>query len=142
MTNPLPHSPRPASLFEREREVVPVIRGLEKTEAHEALHLPLFCRILTVEFQSALTSQVGVATLRLELSPLAAAHLRMHLFFKNVTDFTLGSLPAEGLTCACFGIEDARHLGRNKINWEVADFKSDALRFYAEEAEIVSVTMT
>jgi hypothetical protein len=131
--------PQPASLFQRDRTPVPAIVGLEKTEAHPALHLPLFCRILTVDFHSALTSGEGVATLNLEAAPIAAPHLRMHCSFRNVREFALTHLPAEGFDCPCFAIDDARHLGNPNINWEVGDTKTGTFHFYAQHAEIVSV---
>ena len=136
-----PEPPPAASLFHRDRTPIPVIRGIEKLEGHTALRLPIPSRILTLEFQSALTSGNGVATLRLELAPNGAPHLRVQLNFHNVHELTLSSLPAEGIFCGGFAIDDARSLGRTKINWEISDVLSNTIHFYAEDAEIVSVTM-
>lgn len=134
--------PTPASLFHRDRTpAAPVIRGVDKLQGPAALTLPIAGRIVAFDFQSALASTSGMATLRLELVPLAASQLRVHFQFGNVRDLSLSSLPAEGLDCGGFGIEEGRRLNRPKVNWEVGDFQTGQIHFLAEEAEVVAVTM-
>lgn len=134
--------PTPASLFQRDRTVpAPVIGGREMLLGHAVLVLPMAGRLLAVDFQSALSAPRGTATLRLELAPQAASHLRVHFQFVNVRELSLASLPAEGLDCGGFGIEEARSLNRAGVNWEVGDFQTGQIHFYAEEAAILSVVM-
>jgi hypothetical protein len=131
----------PASLFERPLKPEPRIIGLEKMEGLPALQLPFPCRILAVDFQASLVSHLRVASVRLELAPIKAAHLRLQLWFRNIRDLAIPRLPSEGAACAYFQIEDCRDLGREKMNWKVYDLNSDAISFFAEEAEILSVVL-
>lgn len=134
--------PTPASLFHRDRTPsAPVIRGVDKLLGPAPLALPIAGRIVALDFQSALSSMQGVATLHLELVPQGASQLRVHLQFTNVRELSLSSLPAEGLDCGGFGIEDGRGSYRPKVNWEVGDFQTGQIHFFAEEAEIVAVVM-
>ncbi len=134
--------PTPASLFHRDRTpAAPVIRGVDKLLGPSALTLPMAGRIVALDFQSAMASASGMAMLRLELVPLTAAHLRVHFQFGNVRELSLSSLPAEGLDCGGFGIEEECRLNRPGVNWEAGDFQTGQIHFLAEEAEIVAVTM-
>lgn len=131
---------QPASLFERERQPVPEIRGLAQLEGNPALALPLQGRVIVVDFASALGSLEGVATLRLRLIPTGEPALRVEFFFRDIKELRLPRLPAEGFDVASFTIEDARGSGWVGVNWLVGDATTDAFAFYAEEAEVVAVT--
>ncbi|MEM1058907.1 MAG: hypothetical protein AAGK14_06640 [Verrucomicrobiota bacterium] len=131
---------RPASLLQRERAPDPEIRGQHLLEGNAALALPMQCRLLLVEYASALAALDGVPTLRLRLAPVPEPSLRVECFFRGVKELRLPRLPAEGVNCARFTIQDARGQGWAGVNWLAGDESSEDFAFYAKEAEITAVT--
>jgi hypothetical protein len=142
----------PASVLARS-PAPPRIVGLEKLEGRESLALPLFCRIVALEFNSRLGGRGDDSSLRLEIMPVHDPQLRVHCFFQNVCELRLAHLPAEGLPITFFAIEAIALREWPGLHWQVGEIVSDVpdpttgelphpgISFYAGHAEIGSVTM-
>jgi hypothetical protein len=138
---PVPDKTPQASLFHRQNQPVadPVIIGLAKLEAVEALHLPMYVRVLSMEFQTRLASPSQLATLRMEIQPVRAPHLRAQLWFENVKNVQVPCLPEDGILCSKLQIEDARVEGRPGVNWKIHNADAENLLLFAEKVEVVAV---
>jgi hypothetical protein len=149
--DPQPPNVTQASLFQRPREKIAELKGAIMLMGRRSLELPMFCRLVALEFHSVLSPLTDKASLRIELMPAKEPHLRVQMFFRNVRDMRLQGLPADGLPMTFFAVENVQALGWAEVNWKIGEVVSNAadpitgempqpaIEFYAEEAEVVSV---
>ena len=107
---------------------------------NDHLAFPFPARVISLDFQAASVTESGLAIINLTLHPLSEPQWIIQLSFVGVVALSVPKVAPEGIHCAIFEVSPTQTALWENIRWMVGDFKTDALTFYAQTAEVRAIT--